>query len=485
MQHKSNFKIQEIPAKPGVYVFRNSSGEVIYVGKAKSLRKRMASYFQPSRKQTADVKLRSLINSIVYFEYFSVNNEAEAYLLESRLVKQYTPRYNTELRDDKRFLLICLDPNENFPHLELTRLKKADGRIYFGPFPHARAVRQTMNYLARKYGLRTCTKPNCGPDDRRHCLKKVIHACSQPCIGKIDQESYREKINEVISILRGNSSLIEKELEEKMRNAVTEQKFEEAGKWRDILQNIREVCRTAKTRNFDRARLATQSVDGVKALQEAIGLKHSPERIECFDISNIGGLLAVGSMVVFYKGRAVPKEYRRYRVRCKETADDFAMMAEVVGRRYRRLREEGKQMPDLVIVDGGRGQLNAAVQALEAENIPALPVIGLAKQYEEVYIPGRKTPLRISRHDAGLKLLQAVRDEAHRFALAYHRSLRNRRLSESVLNEIDGVGPKTKQALLKQFGSVKQLRQVEPEDIAARIRGISLEKARRISKHLT
>jgi len=465
-------------------VFRNSSGDVIYVGKAKSLRKRMASYFQPSRRRTADIKLRSLINSIVYFEYFTVNNEAESYVLESKLVKQYTPRYNTELRDDKRFLLICIDPSEKFPHIELTRIKKADGRIYFGPFPNSQAVRQTMNYLAKKFWLRTCKTAECGSENRKHCVEKVIHSCSEPCIGKISEQEYRQKINAVIDILRGDSKEIENELQQKMQQAAEKKQFENAAKWRDILENIREVCRNAKIRSFDNAKLSTQAVDGVDELQQAIGLKERPEHIECFDISNIGGRLAVGSMVCFRNGKASSKDYRRFRIRSKETADDFAMMSEVIQRRYKRLKEEGREFPNLIIVDGGRGQLNVAIQALAGEDLPPLPVIGLAKQQEEIYLPHKDEALRLSRHNNGLKLLQAIRDEAHRFAVDYHRSLRKKRISESILTEINGVGPKTKAALLKQFGSVSKLRKASPSDIADNVQGISVKTAEKIIEYL-
>ena len=485
MTPRSKYNIQDIPNAAGIYVFRNATAEVIYVGKAKSLRKRVASYFQPSRQRTASAKLRSLINSIAYFEFYVVKNESEALLLESRLIKQYAPRYNTELRDDKRFLLIVVDPADEYPRLGLTRIKKRDNRLYFGPFPHPRAVRQTMHYLAKTFGLRTCKTRTPDFSTHEHCLESVIHDCSRPCLRKITPGEYHSRLEQALEVLRGRSREIEQRLKAEMQELAARQRFEDAAQRRDMIENIHEISRNYRLRSFERARLkASESTDNVDALQQALGLQERPEVIECVDISNIGGVLAVGSIVSFRHGKASPSDYRRFRIRTVDQADDFGMMREVVLRHYRRLREEGGEMPNLLIIDGGRGQLNAAIEALNEAAVPPLAVIGLAKKEEEIYLPGREEPLRLRRNHTGLRLVQAARDEAHRFALTYHKKLRRKRLAESVLDEIEGVGGKRRAALLKEFGSVARLRAAEPEEINARVPGLGAALAKRIYRHL-
>ena len=255
---------------------------------------------------------------------------------------------------------------------------------------------------------------------------------------------------------------------------------------RDMIENIRQVCRNYKLRSFERARLkGAESADSVDALQQALGLSKRPDIIECVDISNIGGLMAVGSIVCFEKGKAAPRKYRRFRIRgIVDKADDYGMMREVIERRYRRLCDEGEALPDLLVIDGGRGQLNSVLQALHDSRIPPMPVISLAKRDEEIYIPGHEEPFRLPRHHLGLRLIQAARDEAHRFALSYHRTLRRKRISDSVLDEIEGVGPKRREALLKAFGSVTRLKNSSLDEVIERVPGLGLELARRIHSHL-
>ncbi|MCF7855211.1 MAG: GIY-YIG nuclease family protein, partial [Candidatus Pacebacteria bacterium] len=319
MIHRTQFTLQQAPSRPGVYVFRNHSGDVIYVGKAKNLRKRMASYFQPSRRRTADVKVRALINSIEYVEIHPVAKETEAYLLESRLVKQYTPRYNVELRDDKRFLLVAVDPNEPFPRLKLTRLKKDDGRLYFGPFPRAGALRQTVHYLAKSFHLRTCSVRTPNADTRRHCIERIVRQCSCPCTGHVTAAEYRHQLDRALDVLRGRSNDVEKKLEEEMKELAERQRYEDAARCRDILDNLRHVCQVEKMRSFERVTLTNvEPQDGMEMLREALGLQELPTVIECFDVSNIGGHLAVASMVCFRAGKPSSKDYRRFRIRARE-----------------------------------------------------------------------------------------------------------------------------------------------------------------------
>ncbi len=489
MERSENFSTQNVPTTAGVYLFRNRSGQVIYVGKAKVLRKRLASYFRPSRRRTADPKLRSLLNSIAFFEYHEVRNEAEALLLESRLIKQYAPRYNVDLTDDKRYLLICVDPTEAFPRLKLVRMKRDDHRLYFGPFPHARVLRDTVNFLSRRFGLRTCKVAVPDEETCRHCLESAIRNCSCPCLGKISAAEYRQRLDGVVEILQGRLGTLIEELTAEMNGFAERRQFETAARRRDMIENLRAVCRFGSLRTFERRTLAPRA-DGkarrhrVDELTSALGLARPARVIECFDVSNISGSLAVASMVCFVDGGPANSRYRRFRIRQVEGIDDFAMMREAISRRYRRVLAGRREFPDLLMVDGGAGQLGAAIQALLELGAPPLPVLGLAKRQEEIYLPGRERPLELPRHHPGLHLLQAIRDEAHRFAIAYHRQLRRRRLADSVLNEIEGVGPRRREQLLKAFGSVSRLRRVGVEEIAAAVPGLGVGTAARVVAYL-
>ncbi len=482
------FSAQEVSASPGVYVFRNSTGQIIYVGKAKSLRKRLASYFQPSRAARADVKLRALINSIADYETIEVNTEAEALLLESRLIKEYAPRYNVELRDDKRFLHICIDRTEAFPRLQLTRIRKDDGRLYFGPFPRAGALRATVRFLAKRFRLRTCAARNPDQTTRRHCLDHAVRACSRACTGEVDAGGYAAQLEGAIRVLHGDTTEIIADLTAEMEKLAQRNRFEDAARLRDMIENCRFVCDAARRRTFVRATVAATGRagegDGVAALKEALGVAQPPNVIECFDISNIRGTMAVGSLVMFRNGRPDKNSYRRYRVRSPDARDDVSMISEVVFRRYARLQSDGRELPDLVVIDGGSSQLAGAVAALHRAGVPPLPVLGLAKKREEIYLPGNDTPLVLPRHHLGLRLLQAIRDEAHRFALSYHHNLRRKRIADSVLAEIEGVGPKRVQALLREFGSVRRLRNASPAQIAARTPGLGIGLATTIHEYL-
>ncbi len=487
MQKREDFSIQEIPPQPGVYIFRNRSGQVIYVGKAKVLRKRLASYFQASRNRTADPKLRSLINSISFFEYSVVNNEAEALLLESRLIKQYGPRYNVELTDDKRYLLICIDPREKFPRLKLARLKRDDHRLYFGPFPHASSMRATVDFLSRRYGLRTCKVANPDENTCKHCMDSAIRNCSCPCLGKISESDYGERVEKVVEILRGHVDTLLEELAEEMKKFAGRQQYELAARRRDILANLRAVCQFGALRTFERRTLGNgqggkkQSHEqAVKELSQTLGLAKPARVIEGFDISNIGGRMAVASMVCFVDGKPNSSRYRRFRIRGVEGSDDYAMIREVITRRCKRLLDKDSEFPDLFVIDGGAGQLSVALKAMRELDFPPLPVLGLAKKQEEIFLPGRAEPLALPRHHLGLRLLQAIRDEAHRFALAYHHKLRRQRLADSILMEMEGIGKNRAERLLKTFGGIGQLRKATSGEIADAVPGLGKKKAQDI-----
>ena len=473
------------PAKPGCYIYRDVFGTVIYVGKASSLRRRMSQYFQPSRQTRADPKLRSLINSIASWECITVNSEDESLLLESRLIKEYAPKYNVLLRDDKRMPLLKIDLAEKFSHPKLTRLQKDDSCLYYGPFPNGSALKQTMEFLSRYFGLRTCAHADPGQEEYAHCLAGTVRDCCCPCVGKVSEEEYGARVQSLIEVLNGNTDEIIAVLETKMREAAGKCDFEKAALFRDVAGNIKSLY-GVRTRTFPNAHLP-EVVDGeaaVRDLQQALKLKSPPATMICFDNSNISGTLSVASMVCFKDGRPNKNSYRRFRIRTVEGANDFAMMREIITRHFSRLLAEQLPLPDLMIVDGGKGQLSYAVDALVALRCPPFPVIGLAKRNEEVFIPGYSEPILIDKSRPALKLLQAIRDESHRFAITYHRALRMRTIRNSILDEIPCVGEVRKEALLKSFGSVTRLRKATPEQIAARVEGIGLKSAAEIADYL-
>jgi excinuclease ABC subunit C len=480
----NSIKISDFPNAPGVYVFRNLFGKVIYVGKALNLKKRVSQYFRKSSAKIADPKFRSLVKSIAKYDFFRTYNENEALLLEMRLIKEYAPQYNVVMRDDKRFLLVKIDMCEKFPSLKLVRLKKNDGSKYWGPFPHGGALRDTVEFLSSQFGLKTCKASEPGITDYRHCVAGGTGTCCAPCIGRTSEENYRAKLESLIAILEGGSKEVCAKIEEKMRYEAESAKYEKAAKLRDIAENIRSLFR--RDRKFVKAYIPNQGgADSVEMLRKVLALEDSPRRMEAFDISNISGALAVASMVSFFDGKPDRKNYRRFRIQGGDRPNDFAMMSEVVERRYSRLLSEKKTLPDLIIIDGGKGQISAAIEALKKCNVKNIPVLGLAKKTEKIFLPDSREPLLLDRHSPALKLLQAIRDEAHRFALAYHRKLRERRIEDSLLDEIPGIGKKRKIILLKEFGSVENIRKFSANDIAKRIPGMGAKFAKKIAEFLS
>ena len=499
-------KLREVPHQPGVYLMKDRLGSIIYVGKARDLKKRLSSYFMASRRMRADLKTRALIDTIADFEIHLVRNEAEALLLEGKLIKDYRPRYNVSFRDDKRFLLVKLDPSEPWPRFVMTRLKKDDGARYFGPFAHSGALRATISWVNRQFGLRVCRPRE--PDEAayRHCNADVIRNCAAPCVGRIARDAYLERVEEACELLagKGRREWLAR-IEEEMARAAERLDFEKAALMRDVLDNLRKTLNP--TRQFTRGRgvpTTVKPLEDLAELGEELGLEGPPRVMECFDISNVSSNHIVASMVRFTDGRPDNRNYRRYRIRTVAGQDDFASMAEVVRRRYsrilrensggapdleesqediigiqRRLAREGRArivLPDLVIVDGGKGQLSSAVRELRQLGLHDLPVIGLAKQREEIFLPGRGEPILIPHDRGALKLLQRIRDEAHRFANGYNELLYRRRMKESLLDDCPAVSPKRKLALLEKFGSVERIRRAEVAEIAA-IPGISEKSA--------
>ncbi len=472
-------KVRDLPNKPGVYLMRDRLGRVIYVGKARSLRKRVGHYFQPSRAMRWDPKTMALIESIADFETFVVRSEAEALLLEGKLIKDFKPHYNILFKDDKRFLMVKVQMNEEYPRFKFARLRKDDGARYFGPFAHASAVRVAMQWIRKKYGV--LIQGTGAP--RAKDLKYSSYLVPVP-LAEMPRAEYLRRIELACDFLDGRNQEALAALEEEMLALAQKQQFEKAAELRDVIGSLRTMGRAAKERKF--ARDMAQVFDPGKemtALQVALGLPVLPRHIEGFDISHISGTLSVASAVCFQDGRPQKEHYRHYRIRSVTGSDDFASMAEVVGRRYARLQSERAPLPDLVMVDGGLGQLNAALAALTTLGLTSLPVIGLAKQLEEIYRPDQPVPLQLPRQSPALHLIQRLRDEAHRFANAYHQVLRKRRIQESVLDEFAGLGEKRKLALLQRFGSIQRLRRATAAEMAT-VPGIGLRTATALKEFL-
>ena len=479
---KVRARLDELPDRPGCYIMRDRQGRIIYVGKAISLRKRVQSYFRDAGLRSASPKVRGLVKSVEDLEWIVVRNEAEAVLTEGQLIKDYKPRYNVSFRDDKRFLLISADPAQPLPYFKLQRLRRADSALYFGPYASSAAARAALNFAERRFGIRKCPPVEPNRETYRHCLDDIIRYCSAPCIGRASPEQYCALFEEACAFLRGERPQYLKELRAEMEEASAKREFERAISLRDTLLLLQAAVR-------QRARIvATPEMKGeerraaVAVLRGALNLPRVPRLIEAYDISNISGTFAVGSLVCFEDGLPQRSRYRRFRIRTVSGIDDPAMMAEVIGRRFVRLLREGGQAPDLVLVDGGLTQLKAARAALATLGIDVASA-GLAKRFEEIFADESQPPVVLPRDSPALKLLQHLRDEAHRFALTYHRRLRSRRIRDSALDEIPGIGARRKQALIGHFGSVDRLRRATEERIAA-VPGVGQAMARIIRQAL-
>ncbi|MGO8838224.1 MAG: excinuclease ABC subunit UvrC [Limisphaerales bacterium] len=485
---------------------RDRFGTVIYVGKARDLRKRVSQYFHPSRRMGWDLKFNALVEAIHDFDVHVVRSEPEAFLLEGKLIKEFKPRYNISFRDDKRFLMLKVNLNDPIPNFAFTRLRKDDGARYFGPFSNSGALRNTLALVRRQFNLRGCRVFTPGEADYKHCLYAHLKYCTAPCIGNVTREQYLEQVKAACDFLQGQCAEMKEQLEVEMKKAAVAQDYEKAASLRDLIRDLKETTR--KERKFERTMytlpLAIDPQRDLIELAKALGLAAPPQRIEGFDISNISGTFAVASLVSFKHGRTDRANYRRFKIKTVEGQDDFAGMGEVVQRRYSRLLREsggrvrenvdgspalsqarlrGLPLPDLILIDGGKGQLNAACAELKKLGLESVPVIGLAKEFEEIYRPGENKPLRLGLNHPAVKLLQRIRDECHRVANSYNAQLRIKRISESVLDEFPGIGDRRKQALLKKFGSVQRLKTATLEQIAA-VPGFGGKAAEELKKFL-
>jgi len=604
-------KLKALPTKPGVYLFRDARGEVLYVGKAKSLRPRVRSYFQAGRGDLR-VSIPQLVGRVSDIEVIVTGSEVEALHLEQNLVKRHRPPFNVRLRDDKSFPYIAVTVEDDYPRVMFTRERHRRGVVYFGPYANAKTVRATLDVLNRVFQYRPCEGPKPGRHSGIPCLDFHIERCHAPCVGNISKEAYREIIDKVIQFLSGDSAAIERELEAKMKEAATAERFEEAARYRNRLFSIRHLAeRQAADRRsigdvdvigiaaeaeraavqvfplrdgrlIDRyafhlenaaghelpevleafaleyysgapsippqivvprgvgetdalesflserrgarvevrapergekrrlqeladqnALLALQSdafaaetkrlrrVEALEELREALNLESLPVRIECFDVSTIQGQASVASMVVFQDATPKKAHYRKFGIRSVEGQDDFAAMGEAVSRRFARLKrvtdEEYDagfaQCPNLVVIDGGKGQLASALEAMHEHDLNRVAVIALAKREEEVWVPGRPDSIRLDPHAPGLQLLQRIRDEAHRFALGFHRQRRDAQARESIFDTLPGVGPARRRALIRHFGSAERFLEASQEELEG-VPGIPAKTARSIYAQL-
>jgi excinuclease ABC subunit C len=526
-------KLGSVPHKPGVYLHKDRFGTVIYVGKALDLRKRVSQYFHPSRRQGWDLKFSALVGAICDFDVHPVRSEPEALLLESKLIKEFRPRFNISLRDDKRFLMLKVNLNDPIPNFTFTRLKKNDGARYFGPFANSAALRQTLELARKQFNLRGCRVFTPGQTDYKHCLYAHLKNCTAPCVANVTREQYLEQVNAACQFLEGQSREMQADLEVAMKKAAAAHEFEKAADLRDLIRDLNETWK--KTEKFTRVPynlpLSINPQRDLVDLAQILNLAMPPQRIEGFDISNISGTFAVASLVSFKNGRPDRANYRRFKIKTVTGQDDFASIAEVVRRRYSRLLKESQgggmpvqkskteddgeaipkelqtlvdetsrrvkrgisgnnsatgsidyilkdsatlarpaappaNMPDLILIDGGKGQLGMACAELAKLGLGTIPVIGLAKEYEEIYLPDKSEPLRLGVDHPAVKLLQRIRDECHRVANSYNAQLRLKKISESVLDEFPGIGERRKQALLKKFGSVQRMKTATLEQLA-------------------
>jgi excinuclease ABC subunit C len=605
-------QLKQLPTKPGVYLFRNDRDEVLYIGKAKSLRPRVRQYFQAGRGDTR-AGIDKLVDRVADIETIVTGTEVEALHLEQNLVKRHRPPFNVRLRDDKSFPYIAVTVEDDYPRVMFTRERHRRGVVYFGPYANAKKVRETLDTLNRIFRYRPCEGPQPGRHSGIPCLDYHIERCYAPCVGYISKEDYRALIDQVIEFLSGNDKPIRRQLEEQMRQAAAEERFEDAARYRnrlfavdrlaerqaverksigtidvigvavgpdraavqvfplregkmvdrysfhlenatgeDAAEVLEQFCleyygsapsippqilvprglgdtsalawylselrgsqvevrapeRGEKRRLQElaqqNAELALQSetfmaetkrlrrVEALEELREALNLEALPIRIECFDISNIQGAEVVGSMVVFEDAVAKKAHYRKFAVRGQDGQDDFAAMAEVISRRFARLEagataedyDDGfATAPNLVVVDGGKGQLSAALAAMQAYDLPRVAVISLAKRIEEVFVPGRPDPIVLPSHSPGLQLLQRIRDEAHRFAITFHRRRRDAAARESMFDQLEGVGPARRRALLQHFGSAERIVNATQEELEG-VPGVPAKTARRIYAQL-
>jgi excinuclease ABC subunit C len=426
-------KVKQFPAGPGVYLMKDCQGRVIYIGKAKNLRNRAGHYF--SKAALTDQRTCDLVKLIADIDFLSADTEVDALLLEARLVKDIQPRFNVELKDNKSFPYLQIRMREPFPRVEFTRTPRRRGVKLYGPFTSAKSLRAAMQVLQRIFKFRTCALDIDPTDQRwrwfRPCILHNIKQCTAPCNFRVTREEYRRQIRGLRLVLEGKKGKLIREMEAAMQEASAALQFEKAARIRDEIEALKNLSlRGDVDRDVQPEVFQIDPKKGLKGLRRILGLPQIPRTIEGLDIAHLGGGETVASLVTFLDGLPFKPGYRRYRIKSVEGVDDFASIREVVTRRFRRMTHEEQVFPDILLIDGGKGQLNAALEAFGLLHIEPPCLISLAKRDEEIYRPGDAEPLRLSRHAAALRLLQYVRDEAHRFAQHYHHILRRKKLQE-------------------------------------------------------
>lgn len=420
----------KFPAAPGVYLFQDQAGRVLYVGKANNLRSRAGSYFLAAA--ASDQRTFQLVRDAYDIDFIEAESEVDALLMEARLIKDIQPKYNRELRDDKSFPYLQITTHEDFPRVEVTREPQTSGAKLYGPFLSAGSLRGAMQILQRVFKFRTCPLDIVADDERwrwfRPCLLASINQCTAPCNLRISKEEYRKDIQRLKLFLEGNRKQLFSEMRDEMLAASKELKFEKAARLRDEMEMLETLRERGEIKKHEQPEVFYIDPNkGLTGLQKILKLEQKPRNIEGVDIAHLGGNETVASLVQFLDGLPFKPGYRRFRIRDVEGIDDYASIREVVARRFRKLRDDGDVFPDILLIDGGIGQLRKGLEAFELLGIKPPTVLSIAKQEELLYIPGRDEPLRLSRRSYALRLLQYVRDEAHRFAQHYHHLLRRRR----------------------------------------------------------
>jgi len=474
-------RLMDLPDRPGCYLMRDRRGVIIYVGKAKNLKRRVSSYFRAGARHAP--KVRSMVNTVWDFEFLTVKNEAESLLTEASLIKRYKPRFNILMRDDKRYLALRADPSAVWPRFSCCRIVRDDGARYFGPFPSAPVVRAAKDFVEKRYGIRECEALEPNADCHRHCLADVIRTCSAPCLGKVTPADYRARFDEACAFLEGRRPQVLAEVETQMHAAAETGDYEEAARLRDTVFALKEMTKAHYVRKSPHQR-AEDAVRGLAELAEAIGLPKPPRIIECVDISNLFGTDSVASLVVARDGLPDGRFYRHFRIKTVAGADDPRSMAEVVRRRYGPDSTLLGTSPraDLFVCDGGMTQLRAARAALDEIGVTDIPTIGLAERQEEIVLD--PSSILLPRDSEALFVLTRLRDEAHRFAITYHRNLRERHIRESVLDEVPGIGEVKKMKLLRHFHSVYGISHASAEEIAT-VAGVTLLVAKEVLRRTT
>ena len=471
----------------GVYIMKDALGSVIYIGKAADLKRRVSHYFMRGSKDKAyNPKIASLSDAVADFEYVQTRSDADAVILESKLIKRWKPRYNTLEKDNKNFLLLRVETFAPLPRFAFARHSKEDNSLYFGPYLGSSAIRSALNELKKKFGiLLSDAHPKKLPDGRWMLYDDARGEISNfPNV--TTEEDYKKRVDEALEYLRGKDSETLSEAERKMTEAALAMEYEKAAKWRDLISAICETRKLAERApsNCDLSKTSAETaVLALDSLKKTLGLASEPHSIECFDISHISGSFCVASMVRFEYGEPARQKYRRFKIKSFVGNDDLRAMREAVSRRYSRLRDEGADMPDIVLIDGGKGQVFSALKAFDEAGIrPAPFVAGLAKREETIVLEDLSEKKLPRRHE-GLRLLQRVRDEAHRFANSFSESLRSRKIRESILDDFPGLGPKRKEALMKHFGSIAKVKGASVAELRE-VEGIGFETAAALREFL-